>query len=140
MIKVEVSFFCKKCSLDQNLLAFINFNGYGNWFQAKCGKCNCKLIRYITEKEKDPYYRLSKNVIINRDKYKKDLIQPNDYGFKTYYKEQYDKMEKAEEEYQKKIIKEKIERDKFYKKFKHNINEKQIVKKAIELEEKLCLK
>lgn len=134
---VEVDFWCKNCKLDQRLWAYVK-NSYGEErFIAECKKCGKELYRYITFKKDDPYYFTSKNAIINRQRFARDLIQPGQTGFQTYYKKEYDKIQKAEEEFSKKQEQKKKERDDFYRRHRYNINEKELAKKVIEAEEKL---
>lgn len=151
----EVDFYCTKCELDQRLKAVkldndipcydaeFNFKGWKKntylreWFSAKCSKCKKELIRFITDAERDPYYYQSKNVIINRNKFSKDLVQPGDVGFKILYHDEWLKIEKAREEAELKKIAEKKDRDKFYKEHSSNINDKEFAKKIISIEEKL---
>lgn len=130
-----ISFFCKKCDVDLDEDASINENRYGKWFEGRCPKCKSKIIRYITDRDKDPYYQLSKNVIINRERYRKDLIQPGEEGFQTYYKKQYDDIEKTKELYCQQNIKDRKSRDEFFEKYK--LTHKNLAKKVIDLEEKL---
>lgn len=134
---IKVSFYCKKCGLDQDNLAEVNNNSYGEWFVSKCGKCGNKIIRYITEKEKDPYFHLSKRVIINRQKFVKDILQPGDYGFRIFYKKEYEKIQKAKEDFEKKEQAEKKERDWFLREHSQNIVEKNLAKKIIQNEEEI---
>ena len=128
-----VSFYCKECKLDQDNQSWKENNSYGEWFASKCKKCGKKLIRYITEKNKDPYHYQSRNAIINRQKFAKDLLQPNDYGFKTYYKQEYEKIQKAKEDFEKKEQTEKKNQDLFYK----NSLDKGLAKKILQNEEKI---
>ena len=134
----EVDFYCKDCKLDQRLPAKIaTFYGGGRKFVSRCRKCNKELWRLIDEKENDPFYYQSKNVIINRHKFKKELIQPGEAGFKMLYQKEWLKMEKDAEEAEQKHLLRKKERDKFYKEHSSNIVDKQFAKKVIALEEKL---
>lgn len=71
------------------------------YFRAVCPKGH-KVVRYITEKDKDPYYRKSEKVQKELRKMKRDLIQPGEDGFKTYYSEQWKKIESASEEWERK--------------------------------------
>lgn len=64
--------------------------------------CHKGLRRYITDKNQDPYYRQSKMIEQQRREAiaKGDLLQPDDYGFKTKYgdinKKKWQQMDKQE--------------------------------------------
>lgn len=47
-----------------------------------CGKW---CIRYISQKTKDPFFRLSPSLKIDRSKHYKDLLQPSQTGFSMLY-------------------------------------------------------
>lgn len=129
-----IAFYCKECGLDQELEACIStFYGGGKKFVAKCKKCKDELFRLIDEKENDPYFYLSKNVIINRNKFAKDILQPTDKAFKLYYRKEYEKIEKKREEYERRMARKKKERDEFYK----NMLDKGLAKKILDNEEKI---
>lgn len=131
---MKVSFYCKDCKLDQDMEAEMGYySGGGRKFVAGCVRCGRQLFRLIDDKKNDPYYFLSKNVIINRRKFVKDLIQPGDVGFQTYYKKEYDKIKKAEENYYKKQESEKKSRDEFYK----NTLDKNLAKKVLDKEDEI---
>lgn len=129
-----VSFYCKNCELDQDRDANIGYYcGGGKKFIARCQKCKRELFRLIDEKKNDPYYFQSKNVIMNRQKFLKETLQPNQEGFRMYYKKEYEKMEKAKEEYEKKEKEEKRERDEFYRK----MTDKGLAKKILGKEDEI---
>ena len=131
-----ISFWCKKCELDLDLEAEKQNNSYAEWFMARCPKCGVKLLRYITEKHKDPYYHESKRVKIQSRQYAKDLIQPGQDGFKLYYKKEWDKMEQAKEDYEKKRIAKKKDRDEFYKKYAASgMGMREAIKRVVTAEE-----
>lgn len=131
---MKVSFYCKNCELDQDLEGdIVNYYGGGRKFVAECVRCGKKLFRLITEKQKDPYYYQSKNVIMLRQKYRKDLIQPGEEGFRMYYKKFADQIDKAEEMYYKRKQEEKARRDKLLKKYYKGSGYRDLTLKAIEL-------
>lgn len=132
-----VSFYCKDCQLDQDVLAHKVSNSLCEFFQARCRKCNQKVIRHITEKHLDPYFRLSKKIREQRQRLHKDLIQPGEAGFQTYYKKEYDKIERARAEYERKAIENEKRRNEFYKQHSQNIVEKNMAKKVLDKEELL---
>lgn len=102
-----VSFFCKKCDLDQDLPGYVRSNSYGEWFESKCRRCSKKMLRYITEKHKDPYFYDSLKLKRQRIEAGDDLLQPGQPRFKTLYKDEYDRIEKAKEDYENEIKKRK---------------------------------
>ena len=132
----RIDFYCGLCKLDQANFFFLKKNMFVSWFESKCSKCGIMLIRYKENKHLDPYYRYSPKQRAEQDLYKKDLIQPGQEGFRTYYKKQWEEMDKAAEISEKKEIQKKEERDNFYKKYKHNINTRQAAYAAINAEEK----
>ncbi|HDY66826.1 hypothetical protein LCGC14_2818690 [marine sediment metagenome] len=132
---MKVDFYCKNCELDQTLSAARCRNGSVKWFRARCG-CGKKLIRRITDKSNDPYYYESRNVKMDREKHRRDLIQPGQEGFRTYYPEAQRKLEEAEEKLYKEEARKERERDTLYKKHKHDDKElvKKVIKKEMEIE------
>jgi hypothetical protein len=134
---MTISFYCKKCGLDQDLLAIKSGNRYGDWFEAKCRKCSSKLKRYITGKEHDPYYFESKRVKIDRLKFSRDLIQPGQSGFQTFYRNEWLKMEETNEKLEMAKIKKIKDRNDFYKRLSYDGSNRQVAKKIIEAKEKL---
>jgi hypothetical protein len=133
----EISFFCKKCGIDQDLPAIKVDNSYGQWFEAKCRRCKGKVIRYITEKNNDPYYYLSKRVKIDRERFSRDLIQPGQSGFQTYYRNEWLKIEEANQKIEIGREKRKKDRNDFYKRMAYDGSNRQVAKKIVEAEEKL---
>lgn len=133
----SVNFYCDRCSLDQVLEPYQETLSTGEeYFWAKCQGCRRKVVRYITEIKNDPYFKKSFNLKVQRNELKKDLIQPGDPEFQMYYKAEYDKIMKAEEERARKEKAKQQEKVDFYKKYAHNINERQLAKKVLEVEEK----
>jgi len=128
-----IDFYCDRHG-DFEAEYFVRENQWGKWFIAKCPKCKTECVRYGTDKHLDPYFRKSKKMRIERDKYRDDLVQPSEPRFKSLYPEQWAKMERAKEKWEQKRANEKKERDKFYK---DNFNERSITKKVLEKEEEL---
>ena len=125
----KADFFCKKCRLDQTLPAHENGNRYGKWLEARCVKCRGKVMRYTTEKHTDPYLHESLKLKVQRDTYRKDLIQPGESGYKQLYKKEWDKLDKKKEE---KSIRTKDGhkvRDKLYTEFSRNSDHKKALDK-----------
>ena len=93
-----ISFFCKKCQLDQeNFPHQINEHAYAS----KCGKCGGRMLRYIKDKHLDPYFRESIKLQKQRQEFSKDIIQYGDPRFEKFYKDQWDKFEQQKEAFEK---------------------------------------
>lgn len=143
MIKT-ISFYCKPCGLDQERLPVENsysqematelgLSQIPRWYEARCEKCNAKVLRYITDKHLDPYFRLSKKLKIEREKNKKDLLQYGQDGFQTLYPESYKKFQEVEE----KIFERRELENKKKNEFLENSKDKKLAIKVLDLEEKL---
>jgi len=122
-----VSFWCQDCGLDQDLEAY----PFANKWEARCKGCGRSLWRLRKEIENDPYYRKSEKLRIQRKMMKKDLLQPGESGFKTLYPETVRQLEQAEENFEKKQKEDRERRDRLYKKYHHDINRREVLKKAI---------
>ena len=116
----KVDFFCRRCRLDQVLLASQRGNNLAIWHEAQCQKCKQRLIRYVSERHADPYFQESIKFQEERDKYKKDLIQPGQEGFKMHYKKEWNKLEKEKERKVKTKKSGEQARDKLLKEFGHD--------------------
>ena len=133
-----VSFWCDLCQEDQDLEAHPGlWHDKLEYFWANCRSCRRKLIRYIKNKNLDPYYHRSKKLQEEYQRYRRDLIQPSQNEFKTYYKKEYDKIEEARERYEKRIEEERKKRDVLYKFHHHDINARQTVARVLDVEEKI---
>jgi|SRR3990167_7050953 len=126
-----VSFWCKRCKLDQDLPAEKRYYyGGGEKFVSKC-KCGEELMRLITEKHLDPYFRESEKLRRQRAMMEKELIQPSDPRFRTLYKDEYDRIEKAKENYENEIKKRKERITRYKKELVHDYD-KEAVGKVLE--------
>ena len=92
-----MSFYCKKCKLDQDL-PFFKKNQFT--FSTKCRRCRTELIRHADNPRTDPYYRESKKIMVQRHELEKDLVQYGDPRFKLLYKEQWEKFEQQKKDYE----------------------------------------
>ena len=133
----SVSFFCRNCRTDQDLEARKSSYQKDDYFWAECRDCGQKLVRYITERQKDPYYHESIKLMKQRDKLSVDLIQPGDNRFKLWYREKWQEIEMASRRYEDNLKKEKQGRDNFYKEHRHNVTERNAAKAVIEAEERI---
>lgn len=131
---MTVSFYCNRCRLDADLPSFKERNQFGEWFASKCPSCERKLIRYVTEKASDPYFHTSLKLKKERTEYSKDLLQPGQEGFQTLYKKEWDAIENASEEWERKQREKKEERERFLKEHSYNIRQKNFAKQVIEHE------
>ena len=119
MAGVSVSFYCKRCCLDQDLDAAKKSTFRGDeYFFAYCRQCKKELHRYITERRTDPYYQESLKMRKERVMLSKDLIQPGQTGFQTYYRKQWLDIERKKEEYEKKMEAYKKKREGFHQEMK----------------------
>ena len=127
-----ISFFCKKCKLDQDLVCskdnnngydldthkeYKNSEGFVEWYVGYCKKCKQKLIRFITNQNKDPYFRESLKLKRQRMDMANDLVQYGDPRFKNLYKDQWEKFEQQKEDYELKKKRDKEAFDKQQKSF-----------------------
>lgn len=133
-MNIEISFWCRGCrtDFDAEAVKSITHNGE-EYFWSKCPLCYNKTVRYITEKFNDPYYRESIKVQIERDRFMKETLQPDEYKFRMYYEKEWKDIEKKKEMFEMKQKEEKVKRDTFYR----NMQDKTLAKKALKLEEKL---
>jgi len=80
-------FWCNECSLD---FAQIAYKQVDNWGLNACykGKCECGkwVIRYITDKNRDPYWNESDKTVALSRVNAEDLLQPHQSGFNLMYK------------------------------------------------------
>lgn len=124
----KVSFWCSTCRTDQDLEAVKapwTWNGSHEWYwAAKCIDCGRKLTRFAAAMSpNDPYYRQSKKRKEDFHTHRRDLLQPYQDGFRTYYRESADKLEKeAEENVGRKVHK----RKKMEKKFKKLLDQERM--------------
>ncbi len=137
---MTIDFWCEECKKDLKLRAWVNSTMQGEkFFVARCPQEDCgkKLIRLIENKHKDPYFRLSEKLHRESIRMAKDLIQPNDPRFKLYYKDEYDKMERAEQEYELKKKTDAEEKGRLLHDNRYNINKRQQVEALLKIEERI---
>ena len=134
IVRSKISFYFENCDLDQDLDAVKIENRWVAWWEAKCRECGKNLMRSGSNPGKDPYYKKSKKLKFQRSIYTKDLIQPNQHGFQTYYKKEYDKLEDENEAREKKRAEKKNKIDKELKEYR-NRSERHLLKKVIDMEE-----
>lgn len=69
------------------------------WHESRCPSDHL-VVRYITDKGADPYYRRSLMMKRERMKMAMDLVQPSDPRFRILYPQQYQKMKEDRERQQ----------------------------------------
>ena|SRR3990167_682342 len=128
-----ISFWCEKCRADYDLEGVVDSVLGDRYFRACCPTGH-KVVRYIENKQNDPYFLRSKKMQVERQRLSRDIIQPGQTGFETYYKKEYDKIEKAREGWERKQEQKKKEREAYYKNLKENMVSSKILNTAMELE------
>ena len=124
-----INFWCDDCKLEQEL-PYAEAKCLGaRWNESLCRKCGRKVIRYITERHRDPYWFRSAKAIQERRKFSKDLIQPSDPDFKKYYPREYERLEAVKEENDKKRLDAMRKRDDMYKRFGNNPRRRKVLSK-----------
>lgn len=109
-------FWCEVCEVDFTVPAYKTVHRlYGDPVvcyrtQHECGN-DC--IRLISHRDHDPYYQRSEKIRQQRNEYITEVLQANQYGFKTYYGDPYKKFNDDLEKCEQKIIQ--SERDKGFK-------------------------
>lgn len=84
----------------------------GDWiavWRARCPWCEEGCLRHITHKDEDPYYRRSDKVRRQRNQYAAEMLQAEDFGFKTHYGQPYPEFIKRMQKNERKIIEEQRE-------------------------------
>lgn len=134
---MKISFWCDHCRKDLELEPDkVKRRNGEEYFYAHCLE-GYKVVRYITEAKVDPYFRKSHKVQLERKMMAKDLIQPGQDGFMTFYKKEWDKLEAAREALEKKLQAKQRDRDVFLKQNSYNVHSKAAAIKVIEAEERL---
>lgn len=96
---VITDFWCNKCKRDCNghgyrQVSLIRQKLPTAWFKAYCPKGHL-MLRYITDKNIDPYYLLSFNLQRQRYDLRDDLLTPMDPRFRVLYPKQYEEWKKS---------------------------------------------
>lgn len=83
------NFFCENCAEDFTSAAFKHIHKlFGDamvTYRAYCPKCGDESVRLVTHRDNDPYYYLSEKINAQRNEYYLDLMQADDFGFKSVY-------------------------------------------------------
>ena len=104
-----MDFWCDNCQEDFTCEAYKTTHRlYGDpivvW-RAKCPVCEEESIRHITHKDEDPYYQKSDKIRRQRNEYSAELLQAEEYGFKTHYGDHNKEWNVKYEEHEKGILK-----------------------------------
>jgi ssDNA-binding Zn-finger/Zn-ribbon topoisomerase 1 len=84
--RTRSNFWCDECHEDrQDLIAERAGKVGEEVWKTRCPKCGITLIRHISNARRDPYWKRSKMVQEDARRYWKDLLQPNDPRYSTYY-------------------------------------------------------
>ena len=106
--RTKIGFWCKHCQRDYNLIGYkhrtdrafdvdrgvmvpVSVAYPEAWYSATCPEGHT-VYRLITDKHRDPYYRLSKAVQFERSILEDDLLQPSDPRFKYVYPDAWRKL------------------------------------------------
>lgn len=88
---VLTDFYCRKCQEDFKSVAikqyevdWSNESQHIAFYKTKCFKGHW-CVRFITDKDRDPYWSKSKLVAIDRGRHSLDLLQPYQEGFNLLY-------------------------------------------------------
>lgn len=88
-------FWCDECQEDLGLpcrKASFTFEGKRvSVMSARCPDCERRLLRFVTHRDLDPFYQKSRKLQRERNKNAVDLLQADQYGFKTSYGDQFKK-------------------------------------------------
>jgi len=98
-------FWCEKCQEDFTAKAMMTTHRlYGEpvaVYRAYHEECGEEAVRLITHRDHDLYYYLSEKVHIQRNQYRQDLLQSEEFGFETFYGKPYkgfeERLQKSEE-------------------------------------------
>mgnify|MGYP001571142001 CR=1 FL=1 len=73
--------------------------------RGECPECGETVIRYVTHRDQDPYYQRSMKIHRQRNQYRTEMLQAEEYGFKTHYGDPNEIVDKKLAEQEKKIAK-----------------------------------
>lgn len=85
-------YYCSKCKKDYITnraykVSEVDWNrdGFFRYWKTKHKECSTWNRRFISDKLKDPFWRLSPTMKKDRAKHYKDMLQPNETGFSMLY-------------------------------------------------------
>lgn len=92
------AFWCDSCQEDFDSPAYKTVHRlFGDavvCYRAYHEKCGEESIRLVTHRDHDPYYHLSERVHLMRGEYADDVLQADQYGFRTHYGEPFEEFER----------------------------------------------
>lgn len=98
--EIVTDFWCESCQRDwrdrqsQKTIAPINLlGGFFAFWWSKCPKCGEAMRRFINFKFEDPYYRHSRFIRIQRNRYYIEMLSPFDPRYKTFHDDPFAEME-----------------------------------------------
>lgn len=101
---LQHDFWCNQCRRDFVALGRLEVHGTGSQatavYRASCPKDH-QTYRYVTNVPDDPYWLRSHKVRADRQAHEIDMLSPHDPRFKLYYKKQWDELEVARENHDK---------------------------------------
>lgn len=82
-----IDFWCRRCRQDWHILGVRRWLSslFPDGWHARCPECNTGMVRLIGEPQSDPYFRLSRKVVLERRKLVDDLVQMGDPRFDFLY-------------------------------------------------------
>lgn len=90
-------YYCSKCNRDIEARGYkVCYKDFA-WYKGIC-VCGATIIRRITDKSGDPYYRKSQVVLRQKAISKLDMLDPNDPLFPLVYPKQWEKIQKEQHE------------------------------------------
>lgn len=128
---MKVSFYCNKCGKDSDIeeghgrgkCRFARLSTGEVYLRAACPACKAKVVRYVTERARDPYFLRSKKLRRQRQELRRDLIQPGQPGFQTLYPAQWRQIEEATAKVEAREKAKKQADLEFYKRWRHTKEE-----------------
>jgi len=90
----SIDFYCDRCRADFRSRGYKTvqkiFDPPIAFYEGRC-RCGTWCRRFITDQSQDPYYRKSRRVKELAERFRKDMLQPGEPGFKTLYGDPYAK-------------------------------------------------
>lgn len=106
---VEYDFWCDACMVDFSAMAHKTVHRlYGDHiavYRAIHEDCGTECIRHITHRDHDLYYQVSDKINRQRNEYADDVLQAEQYGFRSNFGEPWEEYNNRLKEKEEKIIK-----------------------------------
>lgn len=82
-------FWCDDCEMDFTVPAYKTssfLDGHKiSTIRGRCPECGQEAVRYATHRDQDKYYQKSRKIMIARNAYRLEMLQGQEYGFRTMY-------------------------------------------------------